>query len=170
MCRVPTPLTVRDVEDSSFQHTEWTVQRFWWPLLTTLIVAALLGLFSGGPLSETTAGGPSAAVEVTYERFLRNTGRATWTIRVAPQAVEDHKATVFISDDLSRAMQVNSITPTPSSETSTRAGLLLGFDVPRPESPPVVRLHFRPDAIGVRDGVIRGGDGDGVALWLLFYP
>lgn len=161
---------MHDTEDPRFQRREWTVERVWWAVLALLVVMALLGVFSAGPLSETTTGGPDAGVEVEHERFVRDTGKSTWTIRVQPEAVQNQKATVFISDELAQAMQIQNVAPAPSTETSTRAGLMLEFDAPQADSPPVVRLRFRPDAIGVREGEVRGGDLPAAPVWMLFYP
>jgi hypothetical protein len=164
------PLTVRDIEDVALQRREWTVQRVWWVVLVVLLGAALAGLFSTGPLSDSVAGGSGSGVLVQYERFVHHTGQATWTLHIEPAAVSGHKATVFVSEDLARAMQVENVSPAPSTETSTRQGWLMEFDVPHPESPPVVRIGFRPDEFGVHDGVVRAGRGAGARLWLLFYP
>lgn len=163
------PMSVRDVEDMTFQRREWATERVWWTVLAVLVLASLLGAFSGGPLSETTAGGRAAGVEVKYERFVRHSGMATWTIRVQPQAVENQKASVFVSDELTQAMQIQQVSPQPSTEISTRAGTTYEFDA-KATSPPVVRVTFRPDAIGAREGIVRGGDAAGTRLWLLFYP
>lgn len=170
MKRMPGTMSVRDVDEIGFQRREWVVERVWWAVLALLLVAALLGLFSSGPLSESTSGGPEAGVEVQYERFLRHTAKATWTIRVQPGAVESGKATVFVSDELAQAMQMQHVSPQPLVERSTRTGVELVFAAPRADSPPLVRLAFRADAIGLRDGTIRSDDGSGAPIWLFIYP
>ena len=163
-------LTVRDIENLRFQRREWFTQRIWWPVLGLVVLAGLLGVFSSGPLSETTAGGRASGFELEYERFVRNTGKATWTIRLTPAAVRNHKAGLFVSDGLRQTMQVESIEPAPSTETGTAAGLLLEWDVPRPGSPPLVRLSFRPDGLGPQDGFVRAGSGKEVPMSMFIYP
>ena len=163
-------LAVHDIEVPTFQRREWALERVWWVLLGLLLVAAMLGLFSSGPLSETTAGSADSGVEVKYERFVRNTGKAAWTIRLAPTAVQNQKASLFISNTLAEAMATQNIAPAPATETSTRGGLLLEWDVARPDSPPLVHLRFRPDAIGPVDGLVRAVDGAEVPISLFAYP
>lgn len=166
-------LSVRHLDDRDvlrFQEREWRLQRVWWTGMALLLVIAVLGLFSSGPLSETVTGGPEAGIEVKHERFVRNTGIATWTIYLQPQVVEDQKASMFISDEISQAMRVQGVTPTPSTETSTQAGLVYEWDVPNPESPPVIRLTFRPDALGLRAGEVRSGEGPVVPIWMWVHP
>ena len=41
--------------DLNFQRRSWAMQRFAWVVLALFILAALLGLFGPGPLSQTRA-------------------------------------------------------------------------------------------------------------------
>lgn len=162
--------SVQDVEAVGFQRWEWAVERVWWAVLAGLLVISLLGVFGSGAVSETTVGGRDAGVRLEYERFARNGGIANWFFAVEPSAVRGNTATIVIGDDLAGAMQVQNISPAPSTETSTREGIVYEFAVPRAESPPVVRLTFRVNAVGLREGVVRAGEHDGVSVWLFAYP
>jgi hypothetical protein len=55
--------------DIEFQRRVWRVQRIGWLIIAAVIVAALLGVFGGGPLSRAAVQGDGLRLE--YERFAR---------------------------------------------------------------------------------------------------
>lgn len=67
-------------EDLPFQEREWKIQRAAWVFMALVIVLALLGLFSTGPLSSAKEEAADGALTVGYERFIRHDGRTTITI------------------------------------------------------------------------------------------
>ena len=162
-------LSVRDMDDIGFQRKEWAVERVGWVLMAAFLIAALAGLFSIGPVSETTATAPDDTISVEYDRFIRHVGSTTMTIAVDDSTVQNQKVTVFISRELADGWRIEGISPAPSTESSSRAGLIYEFDV-LGETAPVIEILYRGGGIGLRDGVIRAGEGAGVDLWQLTYP
>jgi hypothetical protein len=162
-------LDVRDVEDIGFQEKEWTVERVFWVVTAVFLVAALVGLFGIGPVSETTATSPDDTVTVEYDRFIRHVGTTTMTIAVDDSTVQDGKVTLSISRELADGWRIENISPAPSTESSSRQALIYEFDV-LGDTAPVIEVLYRGGGVGLRDGVIRAGQADGVDLWQLTYP
>lgn len=163
-------LSIHDLDAKDFQRREWRVERVGWVVIALLLVAAILGVFSNGPLSHTTSADPDGDVEVEYERFVRHMGKAELTVRIGPSAVQDETATVFISRDLIDSMRLEAISPQPESTTGGRIGTTFEFSADA-DSPPVISITYRPDEIGVAEGTVRIGDDHGGArVWQLTYP
>lgn len=163
------PLTVRDMDDIEFQRKEWLVERAGWAVLGALLVAAAIGAFGVGPVSETTAEADDGSLTVTYERFLRNVGSATMTVSIAPSAVEAGKARLYLSRDLLEGWRMQNVSPAPSTESSSDDWLIYEFDV-LGESPPQVKLLYRGDGFGTHGGTLRAGDSAPVTLSQFIYP
>ncbi|HSC82386.1 MAG TPA: hypothetical protein VLC30_02110 [Pseudomonas sp.] len=59
-------------EDMPLQRRVWCFERLGWYVLLLLIILALLGLFSDGPLSHRQVSSPDGRLRLEYERFGRN--------------------------------------------------------------------------------------------------
>ena len=163
------PLSVKDVDVPAFQVREWRVQRAGWGVLALVVIAALLGLFGAGPLSETTTEADDGTVQVEYERFLRHIGTSRMTISVGDAAFEKGMARVYISRELVEGWRLESVSPAPSTASSSDEWLIWQFDV-LGESAPVIKVEIRGDGVGKNSGVIRAGDGEPVSLTQWIYP
>lgn len=167
-------LSVHDLEDADFQRREWLVERFAWVAIAVFLLAALLGAFSGGPLSQATSAAADGSVEVEYQRFVRSMGKAELTIFVGADAVRGDAATVYVSNDLIDEIHVDNIQPEPESVISRRDGVVYEFAA-QADSPPIVVITYRSTSVGLTRGVVRAGpagpdEGDGASLWQLTYP
>ncbi len=93
-----------------FQNRFHVVQRIAWWVLALVPVAAVAGLFGGGLFSETTAGGRTAGMTVTYDRFARITADTQIELRLERA---DGPTAVTISRALLDRYQVSEIRPEP---------------------------------------------------------
>ncbi|SED65477.1 Protein of unknown function [Pseudomonas frederiksbergensis] len=59
-------------EDMAHQVKVWQFERWGWYFLALVVLLALLGLFSRGPLSTRDVQGDDGKVRVQYERFHRH--------------------------------------------------------------------------------------------------
>lgn len=162
-------LHVEDIDSIEFQRREWAVQRGGWVAIGLFVLAALLGVFSVGPLSETVAGNVDDGLEVRYQKFTRHVGTTELQIRLGESAVEKQTASVFVSEEFVNGWRIESITPQPDKVTRTRIGTTFEFSA-EAGSPPIVEILYRPDQIGPVDGILRTSNGAEVAIWQLAYP
>lgn len=167
--RDPVPReTVQVAEDMAFQKRTWAVERIAWVVMALLLVAALLGLFSVGPLSRTQAGSPEA-LRVNYERFQRYQAPSTMRLDLGPAAIAAGEASIHLGKALVEAVQIEQIRPEPREAAAVGGGLRLVFDVV-PEQPASIYFQIRPQKIGFIDGSIGLPDGTTVDIGQFVYP
>src|SRR5690606_2707557 len=71
-------------EDMTFQRISWTAERAGWAGVVLLMLLALAGLFSVGPLSSTAASDESGALSVRYQHFQRSGAGSIMAVTIAP--------------------------------------------------------------------------------------
>ena len=111
-------------EDLRFQHRVWAAERIGWAVLLIVVIAALLGGFSSGLLSNASVATPDRALEVDYERFARKTARSHFTIQVRRSAQETR---LQLSPDFIAFYDIEVLYPQPLRSTAGASGLDLLF-------------------------------------------
>lgn len=154
-------------EDMDLQRTTWWVQRCGWVALGLLVIAALLGLFSQGPLSTASTTGAAGRMEVTYDRFGRN-GAATRVEIVVRNGSAEETAITF-SKSLMDAFAIDTVHPAPSEERSTPKGTEFVF-ASAGSGPVRVYFDVRPELSGLIRGEISLPQGPPARLTQFTYP
>ncbi|WP_435769606.1 hypothetical protein [Nocardioides sp. SYSU DS0651] len=162
-------LSTADIDDIGVAQKEWVAVRAGWVLVALFVLAAAVGAFGIGPVSQTTATATDGSVQVQYERFIRNVGTATMTVSMGPASVEAAKATLYISRELAEGWRIQSVSPAPSTESSSDDWLIYEFDV-LGETPPEIEFLYRGDGLGVHEGLVRAGTGEPAAVHQWIYP
>jgi hypothetical protein len=128
------------------QKVTWRMQRLGWAAIFVLILLAVLGLFSNGPLSSTTAADDARRIVVEYDRFQRNGALADMQVDLAV----DHEgmATLVASPAFVEAFQIEAMTPEPVEQRGGPDGVALIFQCAGSGSVPV-RMFIRPTKIGL---------------------
>jgi hypothetical protein len=123
-------------KEYSFLEKEWTVLRVGWLLLTLFVLAGLLGLFGGGPLSRKTTETRIGRIE--YERFLRHSTSST-IIFESDQPLKD--SSLYINREYLRNIKIDQIEPRP--ESSGMVGSRIRFKFPTNNSRQII-FHISP--------------------------
>jgi hypothetical protein len=79
------PRTLDLRPETDFHRRAWRLRRAAFALLGGVVVAALLGVFGGGPLSRARAG-DGQGLDLAYERFARAEARTALELRFAAPA------------------------------------------------------------------------------------
>lgn len=133
-------------EDMGLQTRLWRLERLGWAFFFLVVVMTLLGAFSSGVLSETTANSPDGRLSVSYQRFERNGAASSFSIHIS----ENHVAPVIvrIEGDFLERFTVESMQPEPASSRSQGNGLELTY---KPDSTGTINVRFslRPEGMGM---------------------
>ena len=98
-------------EDMAFQERNWRAERIAWMAMALTVLAALLGLFGSGPLSEARSADPSGALEVSYSRFLRLSAPASITVKARPAPAPAERFALQLDAEFTQAFRIASVTP-----------------------------------------------------------
>lgn len=110
-------------EDMAYQVKVWRFERGGWYVLVLIILLALGGLFSRGPVSSREAHGSDGKVRVQYEMFHRNGSSNPMKITVIGLA----NATVELelAGELLDGFSIESLLPEPIRASSAGEGMTL---------------------------------------------
>ncbi|HWC14221.1 MAG TPA: hypothetical protein VG929_06470 [Actinomycetota bacterium] len=139
-------------QDTTFEKREWNFQRVGRVLMSLIVVAALLGFFGAGPLSLTEVRDDTGNLSLAYEHFGRRGSTTELVVDVAPAAIANGKAEVWLSSHYLGEMQVESVTPAPDQVTIQDDGYVYTFLVDQPEDAVTATFTFTIDAMGTVTG------------------
>ena len=115
-------------EDLSFQRHQMRFERIGWAVMGLVVLAALVGLLGGGPLSTATAGTDDDPIRVRYERFDRRARPTVLTVELVPPATEG-QARVAVDRAWAEGVTIEAIQPEPESVDVGPEHLVYAFAV-----------------------------------------
>lgn len=155
-------------EDMGFQRASWIVERIGWAVFAVLLVCALSGLFARGPLSTAAAEHPRSGLQVTYERFQRQTLLTRFDLRLGEVAGGDVK--LHLGPQFQATYEIQSIAPRPLRSTAGREGLDFFFEPSQGALLPVT-IWAKPRQFGFRTiEAAAAAHGDPLTLSVFIYP
>ena len=138
----------------AFQRRTWAVERTCWVIMGAVLVTALAGGFSVGPVSTVEATDESGLIYIQYERFLRNLASSTLRVSLAPEATSRSTATIRLSGALASEVKVDKVVPEPVETRLTHDGLEFVFAFADPGKPALIAFHLQPETVGRIAGAV----------------
>lgn len=157
-------------QDLAFQHRSWIVQRIGWGVLGLIIVAALLGLFGGGPLSHTTVRSQDGALGLEYNRFWRVQTPMTLYIFLRLRAVNKDETRLWLSRSYIDAVDVQHITPQPQRVEAGTDRFTYIFAISQMDQQIKITFHVEPERPGRVTGRLGLEDGTALSFAHVIYP
>lgn len=165
----PKKVSGLDVEqDLEFQKKEWKAEQFGWILMALLLLAALLGLFGGGPLSQASA--DSETLSIDYHRFTRYQSPTQLRITAGPGAVSEGTVRLEIDQDYINSFNVQNVLPEPESVEVMSDTYIYTFTVNDPDQSMEIIFDLESDKIGTIAGSLGLEGGQDVRISHLVYP
>jgi hypothetical protein len=147
-----------------FQRRFHLIQRVAWSLLALVPVAAVLGLFGGGLLGETSAGSRAAGVTVSYDRFARMSADTELELRLERA---DGPSAVSISRSLLDQYDISEIRPEPERVITRPDRIEYVFAA---SASGTARFAVQPSAPGSASGMVAVHGGSPVRVRQLVFP
>jgi hypothetical protein len=140
-------------KNPGLQTRFWRLQRAGWVIVAVLIVAAAMGLFSGGPLSWAVATDPGNALRVDYERFMRQD--ALHHIRLAIEPAGGRTVDLQIGQPFLDAVRIEEFAPLPRAQFLERDGQVVRFRAAGDGLASfIVNLTVEPKRVGIVSSTI----------------
>ena len=157
-------------EDMRFQNRFWTAERIGWTVMALIVLAALLGLFSVGPLSTRTARDVAGLVGIEYERIQRYKAPDTFLVTLSKLPGPGDTAALRVSQSLVDAFEIESIQPEPDQTAIAADALVFTFRLENPDRPGTVHFSIKPQKLGPVQGEIGLAGRDPVRTNLFILP
>jgi hypothetical protein len=167
------PVRIGDLEitqDLNVQQTTWTLQRIGWGGMVVIVLAALSGMFGGGPLATTEVTDDQRTVLLLYDRFGRYESESVLRLVLTPEATKTHRVTVQIDRTYWTSHAVEQITPEPLTSGIGVDGFRYTFETDAPSTPTVIVFRLRPKHLGALDGRIRVNDASPLQFHQFMFP
>ena len=155
-------------QDLEFQKKEWKAELFGWILMALLLLAALLGLLGGGPLSQASAA--SEAISIDYHRFTRYQSPTQLLITASPNAVSEGTVRLVLDQDYINSFNVQYVLPEPDSVELVQDTYIYTFTVNEPDQSMKIIFDLESDEIGTIAGSLGVDGGQEVRISHLVYP
>ena len=146
----------------------WRVERIGWTAMALAIVAALVGVFGGGPLSSVHAGGGGLAIE--YQRFQRSSAENDYRFDLDAALVRDGRLRLRLDQALLDDMELDSIIPEPEAVIAGNDHTEFVFLAAPGNGQARVVFRFRPATFGRRAGRVEVPGAPPVVIDQFIYP
>ena len=149
-------------QDLGYERTSLRLRHLFAVLWALILVAALLGFFGTGPLSDArTSDGP---LQAEYERFTRF--GTTTELSIEPGGGAG-KTNIALARAYLHDMVINDIQPQPHSSTVLRDRIVYTFDL---QAPTAVKFFSTFREAGAQKATVWGPDGRRVSYTQFVYP
>lgn len=135
-------------QDLDFQRRDWRFERIGWGAMLLVGVAAVVGLFGHGPLSNAAANADDGSLGVEYQRFERHGSPSELTVFLRRSASSDTSVQLWIGGEFLRAVQLQQIVPEPVRQITLGDRTL--FEVAVRSDTGRVSFYLMPQRIGAR--------------------
>jgi hypothetical protein len=109
-------------DEISLHRKGWVIQRIGWMLMFAFLIAAVLGVFGEGPLSNKKI--QAGKITVEYEKFCRY----EHGMEIRLQSAEENISTVSIPQTYLKSFRVGTIVPEPEKQIATAGSIQYKFE------------------------------------------
>lgn len=156
-------------QDLKFTRREWRVQRVAWVAFGVILLAALLGVFGPGPISSDEVSSDGGGLTVTYQRFNRKGAQNAVDVSVEPELLAGGQVELRLDRTWLSDVEVERITPQPSSTVVERDAIVYTFEVLTPEEPATISFDGTVAGLGPATGHVAAG-AEQATFRQMFYP
>lgn len=155
-------------EDMAFHRADWLAERIGWGVMLLIVLAGILGFTGRGPFGTATVG--DGALQVKYDRVMRNDAPGTVRIRIGPPATNDTVVQLWASRETLANCAPDLIAPSPEHTRSASDRTTFDFPIQPGSDSVIVILRCMPRTTGRHQGMIGIEGGPAVRLSSLVLP
>jgi hypothetical protein len=153
----------------AFQHRDWIAERIAWAFMAMLVAAAMLGVFSVGPLSAARTADAAGTLEAEYSRFMRLNAPATLKLHVRPGTELQNGFALQLDESFVDDFSIVSVLPSPVRSVAAGKELRMEF-ASMDGGEAVVSFEIRPLRFGSASPQIALPRGPALRLPVFIYP
>src|SRR5947209_8369850 len=139
--------------DLDFQRKWWRFTRVIWIVFAAIVLADLLGCFGRGVLANTRLKTNDGAMDIKYERIERFSTPSILRIQFGPNAIQDGKIHLWISETFIKSLGNQRVVPQPLRSVVGQGGISYTF--PATTVPAAVEFALEPLTPGIYNLALR---------------
>ena len=155
-------------EDLNFQRRWWKFENFIWSFFALILLADLAGLLGNGPLAHAHRETSSGSLQLRYDRIERATTPNTMTIKPGPNAVQDGRLVLFVSDSVVKQLGAQRVAPQPAVSAIGNGGITYLF--PAVGGASTIQFGLQPAAPGLHEITVGIPGGEQIHARILVLP
>lgn len=133
-------------EDVRFQRREHVMRQIGTTVLCLFLIAAIAGMFGGGPLSGAGVRSPDSSLIAHYERFARN--RAPTLLRLSIRAPPDGPIELSFNAAFAEAIEIEHILLEPTQMMAGAGRYAFTIATGASDSLTTIIVRYRPESLG----------------------
>jgi hypothetical protein len=138
--------------DARIERRSWRLQRTAWLLAIFILIAAVVGLFGNGPLSNLQLQNSDGTLQLHLKRFTHTESPTRLTIRARTFENQEHLR-LWVSQPFLSAMHIEHIAPVPDVQTADADRTIFDFHIVASHAHDVViEFDLEPNEIGWQRG------------------
>jgi hypothetical protein len=157
-------------DDAAFHRGMVKIERAGWVVFAGVLLAALVGLFGGGPASDAEASSADGSFALEYERYVRQLAPQRLIVRLGPPAGHDGSVDVALNADYLEHCRLKQVQPTPTTVVLGPNEQVFRFAAGQINRSATVVFHLEPEHMGRLQLSVRVDGGTLLQVTQFVYP
>lgn len=156
------------VEKPFWLSFEFQLRRIGFALLLAIVIAAMVGLFSRGYISDARIANDSGTLRIDYEKYSRLMSDVD--MKVTSSQIRENRNRIILGGDFMDSFRIDTLQPQPDKMYSLNGKMVLEYSVSAPGSEQTLWLSLTPMKFGATHSTVAIDNGPEITLHQFIYP
>lgn len=156
------------VEKPFWLSFEFQLRRMGFALLLAIVIAAMVGLFSRGYISDARIANDSGTLRIDYEKYSRLMSDVD--MKITSSQIRENRNRIILGGDFMDSFRIDTLQPQPDKMYSLNGKMVLEYSVSAPGSEQTLWLSLTPMKFGATHSTVAIDNGPEITLHQFIYP
>ena len=156
------------VEKPFWLSFEFQLRRMGFALLLAIVIAAMVGLFSRGYISDARIANDSGTLRIDYEKYSRLMSDVD--MKITSSQIRENRNRIILGGDFMDSFRIDTLQPQPDKMYSLNGNMVLEYSVSAPGSEQTLWLSLTPMKFGATHSSVAIDNGPEITLHQFIYP
>ncbi|MFP2515383.1 hypothetical protein [Buttiauxella agrestis] len=156
------------VEKPFWLSFEFQLRRMGFALLLAIVIAAMVGLFSRGYISDARIVNDSGTLRIDYEKYSRLMSDVD--MKITSSQIRENRNRIILGGDFMDSFRIDTLQPQPDKMYSLNGKMVLEYSVSAPGSEQTLWLSLTPMKFGATHSTVAIDNGPEITLHQFIYP
>ncbi|SUW62796.1 Uncharacterised protein [Buttiauxella agrestis] len=156
------------VEKPFWLSFEFQLRRIGFALLLAIVIAAMVGLFSRGYISDARIANDSGTLRIDYEKYSRLMSDVD--MKITSSQIRENRNRIILGGDFMDSFRIDTLQPQPDKMYSLNGMMVLEYSVSAPGSEQTLWLSLTPMKFGATHSTVAIDNGPEITLHQFIYP